>query len=221
MHISSRASCFLMLGVTAALAGCASPQPRPYQGIESSSYLTPNEQSNRGHDPYIYNTNVDWKRYNSFIMDPVTVYSGADNQFDKKIAEQDKEELASYMQQQFESKLSQRFQETSSPGDGTLHIHVTLTGAKGTTKFFSTWTHVDIGGLPINTVQAIRGKEGLMTGSVSYAVEIYDASTHHLLKAYVDKQYPNAMNLKATFGKLTAAKRGVDKGADSLIAGLQ
>lgn len=221
MSISPKASSLLLLGVATALTGCASSQPKPYQGIESSSYLSPNDQGRHGHEPYAYSSNVDWKHYSSFMMDPVTVYSGADNQFDRKITEQDKQELASYTQQQFESKLRQRFQEASSPGDGTLRIRVTLTGAKGTTKFFSTWTRMDIGGVPINTVQAIRGKEGLMTGSVSYAVEIYDASTNRLLKAYVDKQYPNAMNLKATFGKLGASKRGIDKGADSLLAGLQ
>ncbi|MBE1161405.1 DUF3313 domain-containing protein [Dyella acidiphila] len=221
MQVTSRASCLLLLGAASALAGCASPQPKPYQDIQSSSYLSPNEQSRRGHEPYAYTADVDWKRYRSFVMDPVTIYRGADNQFNPKITEQDKQELASYMQQQFESKLRQRFEQAPVPVDGTLRIRVTLTGAKGTTKFLSTWTRMDLGGAPINTVQAIRGREGLMTGSVSYAVEIYDASSQKLLKAYVDKQYPNAMNIGATFGKLGASKRGIDKGADSLLASLQ
>jgi hypothetical protein len=34
-------------------------------------------------------------------------------------------------------------------------------------------------------LQAARGKEGAFTGSVSYAVEVYDASTNQLLGAYV------------------------------------
>ncbi|GGA03335.1 DUF3313 domain-containing protein [Dyella caseinilytica] len=221
MQITTKASCLLLLSIAAALTGCASTQPKPYQGIESSTYLRPNDQSKRGHEPYAYTSNADWKRYSRFIMDPVTIYNGADNQFDAKITDEDKAELATYMQQQFEDKLEQRFKKESFPADGTLRIHVTLTGAKHTTKFFSTFTRMDLGGMPINTVQAIRGKEGLMTGSVSYAVEIYDASTNRLLKAYVDKQYPNALNMKATFGKLGASKRGIDKGADSLLAGLQ
>lgn len=221
MQSITRASCLLLLGAATALAGCASPQPKPYQDLPSSSYLSPNDQSRRGHEPYAYSGNVDWKRYSSFTLDPVIIYRGADNQFNPKISEQDKQELASYMQQQFENKLRQRFEPATVPANGTLRIRLTLTGAKGTTKFFSTWTRMDLGGMPINTVQAIRGKEGLMTGSVSYAVEIYDASSQRLLKAYVDKQYPNAMNLRATFGKLGASKRGIDKGADSLLASLQ
>ncbi|HWT99240.1 MAG TPA: DUF3313 family protein, partial [Terriglobales bacterium] len=64
--------------------------------------------------------------------------------------------------------------------------------------------------------QSVRGGEGLMTGSVLYAVEIYDAETTRLLAAYVTKQYPNAYNVGATMGSLAAAKTGIDKGADAL-----
>jgi hypothetical protein len=221
MRNISKASCFLLIGVTVALTGCASTQPKPYTGIESASYLRPSDQGKHGHEPYAYSANVDWTRYDSVIVDPVSIYRGTDNQFDAKITEQDRDDLAGYMQQQFQEKLRQRYTLASTPTNRTLRIHLTLTGAKATTAFFSTFTHMDVGGTPINAVQAVRGKEGLMTGSVSYAVEIYDASTNRLLKAYVDKQYPNAMNIKATFGRLTASKRGIDKGADSLLAGLQ
>ncbi|MDR3446731.1 MULTISPECIES: DUF3313 domain-containing protein [unclassified Dyella] len=221
MRITYKATCFFFIGASVALAGCASTQPKPYAGIDSSSYLRPNDQARRGHEPYAYSTNVDWKHYDSFIMDPVAIYRGSDNQFDAKITEQDRQELASYMQQQFQDKLRQRYALVSTPTSGTLRIRATLTGAKGTTAFLSTFTRMDVGGTPINAVQAIRGREGLMTGSVSYAVEVYDASTGRLLKAYVDKQYPNAMNMKATFGKLGASRRGIDKGADDLLAGLQ
>jgi hypothetical protein len=221
MRINSSALCIALTGAVVALTGCSSTQPKPYLGIDSASYLRPNDQGKHGHEPYAYSSNVDWKRYDSFIMDPVSIYRGTDNQFDPKITEQDKEELASYMQQQFQEKLGQRYSQTAASTNRSLRIRLTLTGAKGTTAFFSTFTRMDIGGTPINAVQAVRGKEGLMTGSVSYAVEVYDASTNRLLKAYVDKQYPNAMNMKATFGKLGAARRGIDKGADSLLAGLQ
>jgi hypothetical protein len=59
-----------------------------------------------------------------------------------------------------------------------------------------------------------------MWGPVSYAVEIYDASTNQLLSAYVAKQYPNAMNIAATFGSLSASKTGIKKGAQDLLARL-
>ena len=60
-----------------------------------------------------------------------------------------------------------------------------------------------------------------LTGSISYVVEILDASTQELLGAYVAKQYPNAWNLGATFGRLDAARVGIDKGAEELLAQLR
>ncbi|WP_321800152.1 DUF3313 family protein [Burkholderia sp. BCC1988] len=47
------------------------------------------------------------------------------------------------------------------------------------------------------------------------------ADSPRLLTAYVTKQYPNAMNLPAAFGSLSAAKTGIDKGADALVSQLQ
>lgn len=56
----------------------------------------------------------------------------------------------------------------------------------------------------------------MLSGYVNYAVEIYDSSTNKLLHAYVAKQYPNAMNISATIGSLSAAEVGIDKGAQEL-----
>jgi Protein of unknown function (DUF3313) len=56
---------------------------------------------------------------------------------------------------------------------------------------------------------------------VTYSVEVFDGTSGRLLKAYVSKQYPNAMNLPAAFGSLGAAKTGLDKGADALVEQLR
>ena len=44
-----------------------------------------------------------------------------------------------------------------------------------------------------------------MNGSVIYAVEISNAATSRLLNAYIAKQYPNALNVGASIGSLSAA----------------
>jgi len=85
----------------------------------------------------------------------------------------------------------------------------------------STLTHFDLAGNLYNGVQAVRGREGLLAGSVSYAVEIYDAPTNRLLSAFVTKQYPGAMNIGASLGAFAAAKTGIEKGADALVADLK
>jgi len=203
-----------------ALAGCASIAPVPYSGVASSPYLAPNPSDTSGRIPYRYSTTVDWRSYNKVIIEPVVIYRGADQQFGD-MSEDDKASLARYMQTRFAEKLSSRFALANQRAPNTLRVRLTLTGAAITTPVLGTMSRIDIGGLVYNGVQAARDGEGSMTGSVIYAVEIFDASTSRLLSAFVTKQYPSPTNFKATIGPLTAAEAGIDKGADALLTQLR
>ncbi|MBB3647009.1 hypothetical protein FHX14_003208 [Rhizobium sp. BK619] len=209
----------LMLACSA-IAGCSTPDPTAYSGLASAAQLRPNVTDKTGRVPYRYQTNVNWSQYSRIIVDPVTIYNGPDNQFGK-VPEKDKVLLASYMQQQFTEKLKTRFAIVSVAAPATLRLHLTLTGAKATTAVLGTVSHIDVAGGLYNTVQAARGREGSMTGSVNYAVEIYDATSNRLLSSYVTKQYPNAMNIGASFSAMDASMVGVRKGADALLAELK
>ena len=98
---------------------------------------------------------------------------------------------------------------------------MTLTGAETSTSVLSPLTKILPAGLVLNTVNTARDKQAPFTGSVSFAVEIYDGTSNRLLRSYVEKQYPAAMNVAASFGALGAAKTGIDKGADDLLAKLR
>ena len=210
----------LLTVICAALVGCTTVKPDAYSGIESSSYLKPDPQDTTGRVPYRFSTQVDWRQYRRLIIDPVVVYRGADNQFGD-MTDADKASLASYMQTKFAEKLGTRFELTNNPGADTLRVKLTLTGAATTTPVIGTLSRFDIAGGLYNGVQAARGKEGALTGSVIYAVEIHDASTNRLLSAYVTKQYPNPYNIGASVGSLNASKTGIEKGADALVAQLK
>lgn len=210
----------ILLALALALAGCASTQPTAYGELASSQQLRPNAADGSDRVPYRFSTHPDWWRYSKAIVDPVVVYKGSDHQFEE-VSEQDKAALAAEMQARFAEKLKTRFGLVSLAAPNTLRIHVTLTGAKITTRGLSTFTRFDLAGGPYNVVQAIRGKEGSFTGSVSYAVEIFDASSNALLEAYVTKQYPSPMNITASLGALDASKVGIEKGADELVARLK
>ncbi|HXP96025.1 MAG TPA: DUF3313 domain-containing protein [Telmatospirillum sp.] len=203
-----------------ALAACGTAEPTAYRGIASSSQLRPNTNDESGHIPYSYSTQVDWRSYDKAIIDSVDIYRGADHQFGD-MSEGDKASLARTMLAQFFEKLSKRFQITSVPGPNTLRIKLTLTGAATTTPVIGTFTHFDLAGNLYNGVQAVRGGEGMVSGSVIYAVEIFDAPTNRLLNAYITKQYPGAMNIGASMGSLAAAETGIEKGADTLVAQLK
>lgn len=202
-----------------ALAGCAGTRPMPYSGIASSPQLRANPDEDSDHAPYTFSSGADWRQYSSVILEPVGIYAGPDHQFEEVDA-RDREILARYMQAHFSEALKSRFAITNQPSLATLRVKATLTGAKPSTRYLSTFLRFDLAGGPYNMVQAVRGGEGAMTGSVSYAVEIHDAASNRLLLAYVAKQYPNAWNLKATLGKLDASKTGIDNAAEDLVARL-
>jgi hypothetical protein len=212
----------LLVAATAilVLSACAGVQPVPYSGISSSAQLRQNHDEDAAKVPYKYTAATVWSRYTQVLLDPVVVYQGSDNQFGDLKAD-DRALLADYMGNKFSEKLATRFQIVQQPGPNTLRIKLTLTGAEKTKLLVGQFMHFDLAGNLYNGVQSVRGGQGAFSGSVSYAVEVYDSSNGHLLKAYVSKQYPNAMNLVAAFGSLGAAKTGVDKGADALVTELR
>lgn len=217
MHSSLKMQLPLVLVLCGAIAGCATTQPVPYGGLASAEQLRPNAGDKTGRVPYSYSTAVTLRDYSSIIIDPVQVYRGQDSQFEE-VTDDEKAMLAAYMQGEFESRLRNRLRISRDAGWKTLRLKLTLTGAKSSTRFLSTVSRFDLVGGPYNIVQSIRGKEGTFTGSVSYAVELYDASTNLLVSAYIAKQYPSPMNISASLGTMDASKAGIRNGADELLA---
>ena len=205
-----------ILALASLAAGCASVAPVPYADVASSSYMAPDPSDTTGRVPYRYDAQVDWRSYNKAILDPVVIYRGRDQQFGD-MSDSDKAELAAHMQTSFMTRLATRFSMVNSRGPNTLRVRLTLTGAVANTPVLGTLSRFDMAGAVYNGVQAARGGEGTMTGSVIYAVEIFDAPSSRLLGAYVTKQYPDAYDIKSSVGSLAASFAGIDKGAESLL----
>lgn len=198
-----------------ALAGCIGPQPHAYSGMPSHDRLHPNAGHHTGRTPLAFSETADWHSYRQIIIDPVEVYQGPDADFGK-IPARGQEALARYMGERFTSSLSHDYRIVDSAGPGTLRLHLMLTGASVTPPVVGTLTHFDLAGGIYNTMQGVRGKQGMMSGAVVYAVEIRDTQSDRLLHAQVTKQYPGALNIPASFGALKSAKVGIDKGAREL-----
>jgi hypothetical protein len=202
---------------SAALAGCATTRPVNYQGLASVSQLAPNPQDKAGHVPFLYSADdSEWHKYSAVIVDPVTVYSGPDQQFGDT-SDANKAALAAYMQKQFAEALKPRFALLTEPGPATLRIHVTLAGVETSIPVLCSLTKIVPVTLIVNVVQTARDRQAMFTGSVSYAVEIYDSASNQLLRAYVAKQYPWAENLVASFGTSAASEAGIRNGAKDLV----
>jgi hypothetical protein len=205
-----------VLALSSSLMGCASVQPILYSEVASASHMAPNPSDASGRVPYRFSPSVDWRAYNKAIIEPIVIYKGRDHQFGE-MSEENKASLASYMQTRFAEKLRSRFELTNHRAPNTMRVRLTLTGAAANTPVLGTLSRFDVAGAVYNGVQTARGGEGLLTGSVIYAVEITDATSSRLLSAYVAKQYPSPYNIMATMGTLAAAEAGIDMGADDFI----
>lgn len=203
-----------------ALVACSSADPVAYSGLSSSAYLQPNSHDDSGRIPYLYTTPVQWSDYQNITIEPVQIYHGADQQFDG-LSAQDKGDLMNYMQAQFTEQLQSRFPQPSQPDAKTLRLKLTLTGAATTTPVLGTLSRFDLAGGIYNGVQNARGREGTLTGSVLYSVEIYDGETNRLLYAAIEKQYPSPWSLGDSIGSLAAAKAGIKEGAMQLAEQLK
>jgi hypothetical protein len=197
----------------AGLSGCTSTRPLAYEDLPSSSQLKPVK---KGSDLFLYtDPNADIRNYASLMIDPVTVYTGKDSQFGS-VTDEGRRAIAEYMRQQFTAVLGKKFQIATAANSGTLRLHLTLTGLETSTPVLSAVSHVMPAGLLVNAGFQVAGHKGTFLGSVSQAVEIYDAETGELLYASVSKETAHALDLTASFGRLDAARAGVRLGARHL-----
>jgi hypothetical protein len=194
------------------ISGCATTST-PSQALSSSAVLRPTSDAKR---PYAYlREGTNFSAYSRAIIPPVSIYAGPDAQFGK-LSDSDRQTLAGYMSTQFGQVLGKRFQLVGQPGQGTLRIKLTLTGAKSSTPVLSTVSHVLPVGIVVNAGAQVAGRPGTFSGWVSYAVEIEDAQTGTLLYAYVGSSSANALDITSNFRGLDAAKAGIRSASDRL-----
>jgi hypothetical protein len=202
-------------------AWCQATHPIAYTGLSSSQFLQPNPQDTTGHLPYVYyapDTNL--ANYRAAIFEPVAVYQGADAQLSGLTAEH-VQELATYMQTQFQQALAPRFYVATAVGPSVLRLHITLTGASRSIPLLSTASQVVPVGAVLGALRGAHDKERKTLGSVSYAVEVYDSSTNRLLRAFIVYEYPMAEDVKASVGPLGSSEASIRRGASLLVSQLQ
>lgn len=204
----------------ASLAACAST-PVDYNGLASTSQLRKNPHHD-GHVPFSYEApGIELSRYSAAILDPVTVYSAPDAQFDttfRSAGPEGRKTIAHYIEQQFAAKLATKYVLVQAAAPDAMRVHVTLTGVESNTPVISVVSMAPPYGTAISTLVTLMGQQGQFCGSVTYAVEVRDSKTNALLRAFVSKRYPWAVNPLVSFGSYAAAKAGVRAGADVLLA---
>lgn len=202
-----------VLSLLSLVAGCTSVSPPAYRGLASATQLEPTG----AHDvPFQFrHPSADLRAFSKLVIDPVTIYDGPDAQF-AGVSPEDRKIVADYMQQMFAEVLGEKRGVVPTREPAAARIRLTLTGIVGNTPVLSTVTRLIPIGLAINAGAQVAGREGTFLGSVSYAVEVLDASTGELIYAHVTRQAPAALDITSSVGYLDAAKTGVRIGARRL-----
>jgi hypothetical protein len=144
-------------------------------------------------------------KYRTVLVDPTTVYEGADAQFDG-IDRADRSKFALIITEELRSELGKSFAPPTQARADTLRIHTTLLGAQKTTGGVATATRVTPLGFATSALKSALGKSGSFTGSLLYAVEVYDARTGQLLLAAVRRRSPDPLDVPATLSTTNTIK---------------
>lgn len=204
------------------LAGCATPdRPLPRTALASAADLAPSPAGADPRQPYSFRAgDARWNDYTRVLLQPVVLYAGADAQFGDA-SDDDKRQVMAALRSSFEAALRRRYTIVDEPGPRTLKLRLTLTGFEKNTPVLATLTKVLPIGLIRNSIKSAYDEQGSLSGSLSYAVEVYDASNDRLLRAFVAKRYPGALNIGASLGTLDAARTAARDGGLALLDDLR
>ena len=152
-------------------------------------------------------------KYRTLIVDPTAVYQGPDAQFDN-VDPADRYKMASVITDELRRELAKTFPSPAKPQADTLRLRVTVLGATKTKGGIATATRVTPVGFGLSALKSALGKPGTFTGSVLFAVELYDARTNQLLLGAVRRRTPDPLDVPATLSQEETVKAVAREFAD-------
>jgi hypothetical protein len=169
----------------------AQTQDRAPVGLPSSSRMT----HDRGESWSYFKPGLNLASYRQIIVEPTRVYDGPDAQFND-VDRGDRQRYANIVTSRLRTELAGRI--ATRAGPGTARLRLTLLGMDDTEGGFATATRVTPLGIVSNAVRSVAGREGRLTGSMLFALELFDSRSGELLAAVVRRRAPDALDIPAT-----------------------
>jgi hypothetical protein len=189
----------LLLSTTAA----AQTKDNAPVALPAASAMT---QDKRGSESWTYvNPAANFTKYRTVIVEPATVYTGPDAQFDD-VDQADRTRYAAMMSDALRNELATSFPAPARPGADTLRVRMSLLGVDKTKGGVATATRVTPLGFGLSAAKSLLGKGGTFTGSVLYAVEAYDGQSGNLLFTAVRRLGPDPLDIPATLSTTDTVK---------------
>ena len=154
-----------------------------------------------------------FQKYRTVIVDETSVYTGPDSQFEG-IDPADRARFANMITQELRPEIAKSFPAPTRAQADTLRLHVTILGAQKTKGGIATATRVTMFGFATSALKSALGKQGSLTGSILYAVELRDARTNELLLAAVRRRTPDPLDIPATLSTTDTVKAVAREFAD-------
>lgn len=161
-------------------------------------------QDKAGSESWTYiNPAAKFTKYKGVTVEPTRVYNGPDAQF-ADIDKSDRARFAEIMTGALQTELAGPYPAIA--GSDNLRVQVTLLGAQKTKGGIATATRVTSIGFATSALKSVLGKQGTFTGSLLFAVEVFDARTGELLLAAVRRRTPDPLDIPATLSTIDTMK---------------
>ena len=206
----SRCSKAALAALTLAVTACANTTPNATPGIPEASNMQASS-SVTGRISWV-RPGTDFRKYTSVMIAPVSIYDGSDTDWGNT-APADRTEIANYLQAAYSKAIGQTLRIVNRPGPNTLLLKMQLVGVQSNVPVASTVSRIYPAGLVANVFNQASDKPGTFSGSVTYAVSLFDSTSNTLLAAAINKKFPEALDITSTLSTNAAAKAGIDQGA--------
>jgi len=173
----------ILCAVMVSMSGCA--ETKKGKGVRASGFLgdySMLRKGGKGEAEFVYrNPNVNWSRYRSVQLDPVTYWRDSKG----KYSHADMAALASAFYRLLYNKLSPDYKMVREPSIGAMRLQVAITDVdKGEPVLDKISTVVPVG-IAIN---ALKNKPTFV-GEASIEAKITDSMTGELLLAIMDRRF--------------------------------
>jgi hypothetical protein len=171
-----------------AIGGCA--VTRQTRAVEKSGFLGDYSDMKEGESDQaqlVYvKPNVRWSSYDKIVIDPVTLWTSEESV--AKIAPEDQQLLADYLDASLRHHLQQDYQLVDRPEAGALRLRVAITDAKGARAVANTVSKIVPQLRLLTTVGGLAADTQVLVGRAGVEAELLDSFTNERLGAAVDRR---------------------------------
>jgi len=208
-----------VIGLACVLPGCASTSQARSANV--SGFLGDYSQLKPGADGEAQLLYLDpaavLATYNEILMDPISVYTSAEDSGLSKVPEDELKSLLDYLDAAVREQLAGDYRFVNTAGPQTMRLRIALTEAKGAKVVLSAASSVTPVGLAMNGLKKAVTGASTGVGKTGVEMELLDAQSGKRLAAAVDERVGTKTS---SFGEWQSAKEAFDFWAARLKARL-